>query len=227
MTAIPGSPTSGSAPERTVTGTAAPPNSVPTLMGPSSSVEVPLVADPAPLGLAAFGLTTLVLSVINAGWIGAAAIPAVLSMALPYGGVAQLLAGMWAFRRGNTFAATAFSSFGAFWITFYFFAPQLAAIKPATTEHAILGTYLIAWGIFTAYMFIASLGGTRAVQSVFILLTATYVLLAVGAWAGQDFGVGWTMIGGYLGLATAVAALYTSFADVLNANFKRTILPTN
>ena len=223
--AVSGGPAAGSVPDRSITGSPVSPT-VPTLMGPSSSVEVPLVADPAPLGLAAFGLTTLVLSVINAGWIPAAGIPAVLAMALPYGGAAQALAGMWAFRRGNTFAATAFTSFGAFWITFYFLAPQLAAIKPATTEHAILGTYLFAWGIFTAYMFIASLGGAKAVSGVFILLAATFVFLAIGAWAGQAFGSGWTMIGGYLGLATTVVALYTSFADVLNANFKRTILPT-
>ena len=194
------------------------------IMGPATHVDI---ADPAPLGLAAFGLTTLVLSTINAGWIAGAGAPAVLALALPYGGIAQALAGMWAFRRGNTFAATAFTSFGAFWISFFIFAPALATIQPATTAHAILGTYLFAWGIFTAYMFVASLGGTRAVQAVFFFLTLTFIFLAIGGWAGQAFGNGWTMIGGYLGLVTAVVALYTSFADVANANFKRTVLPTD
>ena len=187
----------------------------------------PLVGDPAPLGLAGFGITTLLFSLIKSGILGSGSAGislGVMALALTFGGLAQLLAGMWAFRRGNTFAATAFSSYGAFWISFFIFAPTLATIQPATTAHAILGTYLIAWGIFTAYMFIASLAGTRAVQAVFLLLTATFVLLAIGAWANSTT---WTNIGGYLGLATAVAALYTSFADVLNANFKRVILPTN
>lgn len=226
MTTVPGSPAaSGSVPERTVTGTPTTPGSVTTMMGPSSSVEVPLVGDPAPLGLAGFGITTLVLSVINAGWIAGAAVPVVLALAIPYGGVAQFMAGMWAFRRGNTFAGTAFSSFGAFWISFFLvelFAPQ---IKDAAALSAVLGTYLIAWGIFTAYMFLASLAGAKGVSVVFALLALTFVLLAIGAWTNNPDTV-WTKIGGYAGLATAIVALYVSFADVTNANFKRTVLPT-
>lgn len=226
MTTVPGSPAaSGSVPERTVTGTPMTPGTVPTVMGPSSAIEVPLVADPAPLGLAGFGLTTLVLSVINAGWIAGAAVPAVLALAIPFGGVAQFMAGMWAFRRGNTFAATAFSSYGAFWISFFLlqlFAPQIVSADKAALS-PILGTYLIAWGIFTAYMFLASLAGAKGVSAVFILLTATYVLLAIGAWANSTT---WQNIGGYVGIATAVVALYVSFADVTNANFKRIVLPT-
>jgi succinate-acetate transporter protein len=223
--AISGSQTAGTVPDRSLTGTPMS-QSVPTVTGPSSAVEVPLVADPAPLGLVAFGMTTLVLSAINAGWIATAAIPAVLALAIPFGGGGQLLAGMWAFRRGNTFAATAFTSFGAFWISYFllvqYFLPQ---IKDAHVLTAVLGTYLIAWGIFTAYMFIASLGGSRAVQVVFALLALTFVALAIGAWTNNPTTV-WTTIGGYLGLVTAVAAMYTSFADVTNANFKRKVLPT-
>ena len=225
--AVSGNPTAGAIPDRSLTGTPMAPTTVPTIMGPSSAVEVPLVADPAPLGLAALGMTTLVLSVINAGWIAAAAIPAVLALAIPFGGGGQLLAGMWAFRRGNTFAATAFTSLGAFWISYFLLVQYfLPAIKDPKALSGVLGLYLLAWGIFTAYMFLASLGGTRAVQSVFILLTATFVVLAVGAWTNNPT-TEWTKIGGYLGLATAVAALYASFAGVINANFKRTILPTN
>src|SRR5579859_413219 len=126
--AISGSQTAGTAPDRSLTGTPTV-QSVPTVTGPSSAVEVPLVADPAPLGLVAFGMTTLVLSAINAGWIAATATPAVLALAIPFGGGGQLLAGMWAFRRGNTFAATAFTSFGAFWISYFllvqYFLPQI------------------------------------------------------------------------------------------------------
>jgi len=194
------------------------------VMGP---ITGPDIADPAPLGLAGFGITTMVLSVINAGWIAAAATPVVLSLALPYGGLAQLLAGMWAFRRGNTFAATAFSSFGAFWLSYFLLVNGLAkAVSDPVALSAILGTYLFMWGIFTAYMFVASLGGVRAVQSVFLFLTVTFIFLAIGAWTNNPTTI-WTKIGGYLGIITAILALYTSFADVVNANFKRTVLPTN
>jgi succinate-acetate transporter protein len=193
-------------------------------MGQATQVAI---ADPAPLGLAAFGLTTLCLSAINAGWIGAAATTAVLSLAIPYGGVAQALAGMWAFRRGNTFAATAFTSYGAFWISFYLlvntFIPSVIKAGGTGTADQFLGLYLLAWGIFTTYMMFASLGSARAVQLVFVLLAATFFLLCAGAWSGSAT---WTHVGGYVGIATAVAALYASFADVVNANLRRHILPT-
>jgi len=209
----------------TVTGTQGPMGGQsPTVTGPAATSEIVTVADPAPLGLAAFGITTLLLSVINAGWVGAAATPIVLAVAIPYGGLGQILAGMWAFRRGNTFAATAFTSYGAFWISYFLLVEFAPGIKDATVISPIIGTYLLSWGIFTAYMFLASLAGSRAVQAVFLLLAATFVLLAIGAYATSDT---WTHIGGDFGLATTVAALYASFADVLNANFKRTILPTN
>ncbi|MFN2582191.1 MAG: acetate uptake transporter [Candidatus Dormibacteria bacterium] len=198
-----------------------------TVMGPAATAEVVQVADPAPLGLAGFGLTTMVLSVINAGWIDAAATPVVLSLALPYGGIAQALAGMWAFRRGNTFAATAFTSYGAFWLSYFLLVNGLAkAVSNPVALSAILGTYLFMWGIFTLYMFIASLGGVRAVQGVFLFLTATFMFLAFGAWSNDPTSV-LTKIGGYLGIITAILALYTSFADVTNATLKRTVLPTD
>jgi succinate-acetate transporter protein len=192
-----------------------------------------VIADPAPLGLAGFGITTLMLSSINSGWIGGAAAPlAVLSLAIPFGGAAQALAGMWAFRRGNTFAATAFTSFGAFWISYYllvnFFAGGVAAADGVGSVRALIGLYLFCWGLFTTYMFVASLGSARAVQVVFLLLFITFYALAIGAWTDPaTVGLNtWTHIGGYLGVATAVAALYTSFADVANANLKRTVFPT-
>jgi uncharacterized protein len=197
-----------------------------TVMGPATTLTV---ADPAPLGLAAFGLTTLVLSCINAGWVDKVTEPAVLALAVPFGGGAQLLAGMWAFRRGNTFAATAFSSYGAFWLSFFllvqFYAPRIVAAPGGGVAelNTILGLYLFAWGVFTAYMFLASLAGAKAVQLVFILLALTFFALALGAWEASTT---WTHIGGILGVLTAVAALYTSFADVANASFRRTVLPT-
>jgi len=200
------------------------PVTVPTEMGQATTV---VIGDPAPLGLAAFGLTTLCLSAVNAGWIGAAATTAVLALAIPFGGVGQALAGMWAFRRGNTFAGTAFTSYGAFWISFYllvnnFIGPVAKEGGPGMASQ-FLGLYLFAWGVFTAYMTIASLGSARAVQLVFVLLTATFFLLCAGEWAGSET---WHHAGGYVGIATACAALYASFADVTNANLKRTVLPT-
>jgi len=189
----------------------------------------PAIADPAPLGLAGFGVTTMMLSFINAGIIGIGATVVVLPMAFAYGGLAQLLAGMWAFKRGNTFAATAFTSFGAFWLSYYLLVDVFAAqIKPASDAGPIIGLYLFMWGVFTLYMFIASLAGTKAVMGVFFLLFITFILLALGAWGwGGGGGTGFTHIGGWVGILTAIAALYTSFADVTNATFKRIVLPTN
>ncbi len=186
----------------------------------------PTIGDPAPLGLAGFGITTLLLSLVNAGILPATVTVGVMALALTFGGLAQFVAGMWAFKRGNTFAATAFTSYGAFWFSFYLlvvvFIPQMKGAAPSDIGNFV-GTYLLAWGIFTGYMFIASLAGARAVQLVFVLLTLTFVVLAIGEYATST---GIHNIGGYLGLATAAAALYASFADVANANFKRRVLPT-
>lgn len=187
------------------------------------------IADPAPLGLACFGLTTLCLSVINAGWLDASATPMVLAFALPVGGVTQILAGMWAFRRGTAFPATAFSAYGAFWISFFlliqYFVPAIAATKgaPATAVTGAIGLFLFAWGIFTAYMLVASFAVNKALPVVFTLLAATFFALAIGFWADST---GWHNVGGYLGILTAIGALYVSFADIVKATFKRDILPT-
>src|ERR1700761_9216053 len=161
-----------------------------------------LPANPAPLGLMGFGLTTLVLSFVNANIVGGgpATFPIVLGMALAFGGTAQLLAGMWEFRNGNTFGAVAFSSFGAFWISFFFLVSfDLAKIAP-TEVNSALGLYLWAWAIFTAYMTVAALRTTAAVALVFLLLTLTFVFLGIGNSGGH---AGTIHIGGYLGLATA------------------------
>jgi len=179
-------------------------------------------ADPGPLGLAAFALTTFVLSMFNSGLVGEGGEPVVLGVALAYGGLAQLLAGMWEFRTGNTFGAVAFTSFGAFWLSFWALVVFYAGdIPEADAGHAI-GLYLIAWGIFTLYMFIASLRTTGAVALVFALLTITFFLLGIGD-AGAHENV--TKAGGYFGLATAAAAWYASFAAVTNSTFGRTVLP--
>jgi succinate-acetate transporter protein len=179
-------------------------------------------ADPGPLGLAAFAMTTFVLSMFNANFVGSGGEPVVFGLAFAYGGITQLLAGMWEFRTGNTFGAVAFSSFGAFWISLFVFEVFFAGSIPASDLGHAAGLYLWAWAIFTTYMFIASLRTTGAVALVFVLLAITFVLLAIGASGNHTTITHW---GGYLGLATAAAAWYASFAAVTNATFGRTVLP--
>jgi uncharacterized protein len=179
-------------------------------------------ADPGPLGLAGFALTTFVLSMFNADLISKAGEPVVLGLALAYGGLAQVLAGMWEFRTGNTFGAVAFSSFGAFWLSYWAFVTFFAGeIPPAHVGDAV-GLYLIAWGIFTAYMFVASLRTTAAIATVFFLLAVTFFLLGIGN-AGENDGL--VEVGGWFGLATAAAAWYASFAAVVNSTFGRAVMP--
>jgi uncharacterized protein len=178
-------------------------------------------ANPAPLGLAAFAMTTFVLSMFNANLVDEKGTPVVLGLALAYGGIVQLVAGIWEFRTGNTFGAVAFCSYGAFWISFWalevFYAKQIGG----NVGHAV-GVYLWAWAIFTAYMTVAALRVNVAVLAVFGLLTATFVLLAIGAVGPHATVTHW---GGYVGLATAAAAWYASFAVVTNSTFGRTVLP--
>jgi succinate-acetate transporter protein len=178
-------------------------------------------ANPAPLGLAAFAMTTFVLSMFNANLVDEKGTPVVLGLALVYGGIVQLLAGMWEFRGGNTFGAVAFSSYGAFWISFWALEVFYAKSIGGNVGHAV-GVYLWAWAIFTAYMTVCALRVSGAVLLVFALLTATYILLAIGAVGPHATVTHW---GGYVGLATAAAAWYASFAAVLNSTFDRTILP--
>jgi hypothetical protein len=188
-------------------------------------------ADPGPLGLTAFATTTFVLSMINTGLVGggvATASGVVIGLALAYGGIAQFAAGLWEFRTGNTFGATAFCSFGAFWISFYILLHIGASAIPKAELFSAVGLYLWAWGIFTAYMFVASLRTTGAVALVFLLLTITFIVLGIGnsALSGtHSLTNGTIKLGGWIGLATAVAAWYASFAGVLNTTWGRTVLP--
>jgi succinate-acetate transporter protein len=192
---------------------------------PTKGVEGPPVgwkpADPGPLGLAAFAMTTFVLSMFNSNLVNPKGIAVVLGLALAYGGIVQLLAGMWEFRTGNTFGAVAFCSFGAFWISFWALNVFYAKGITGNAGHAV-GVYLWAWAIFTAYMTVAALRTSVAVLAVFVLLTITFVLLAIGS-VGANESV--THLGGYLGLATAAAAWYASFAAVINSTFGRVIAP--
>ncbi len=178
-------------------------------------------ADPGPLGLGAFAMTTFVLSMFNSNLVDAKGLPVVLGLALAYGGLVQLIAGIWEFRTGNTFGAVAFCSFGAFWISFWALNAFYAKDITGNAGHAV-GVYLWAWAIFTAYMTVAALRVSGAVLLVFVLLSITFVLLAIGASGAHESVTHW---GGYLGLATAAAAWYASFAAVTNSTFGRTVLP--
>src|SRR4051794_39980610 len=177
------------------------------------------VADPAALGLAGFAMTTFVLSLANAGWIAGAG-SAVLGLALFYGGIAQLLAGMWEFVKGNTFGAVAFSSYGAFWLAFWWLLTNPEAAKAAGS--AGVGAFLLAWTIFTAFMTIGAVKSSRVVLLVFIALTLTFLLLTIGEFASSQVA---SHIGGYLGLITALLAWYGAAASVINSTWKRTVLP--
>ena len=191
-------------------------------------------ADPGPLGLAGFAGTTFVLSLVNAGLVGVqhgapggGLLPLVAGVAIAYGGIAQFLAGIWEFRTGNTFGAVAFCSYGAFWISFYFIVHS-AAENTGSVLFSGLGLYLWMWGIFTTYMFVASLRTTGAVALVFLLLAITFIILGIGnsALAGTTNVTNGTIkLGGYLGIATALAAWYASFAAVINSTFGRILLP--
>jgi uncharacterized protein len=190
-------------------------------------------ADPGPLGLAAFAGTTFMLSLINSGLVGTQKVPGggllpmVAGLALAYGGIAQLLAGIWEFRTGNTFGAVAFCSYGAFWISFFFIV-QSVGKNVGSEVFSGLGLYLWMWGIFTAYMFIASLRTTGAVALVFLLLAITFIILGIGnsSLAGGTAATNGTIkLGGYIGIITALAAWYASFAAVVNSTFGRVLAP--
>jgi uncharacterized protein len=185
-------------------------------------------ADPGPLGLACFALTTFVLSMFNAGLLNEAGEPVVYGLALMYGGIAQVLAGMWEFRTGNTFGAVAFTSYGAFWLSFWawrqFDRPGVLEEGGAEDVTNAAALFLFAWGIFTLYMLVSSLRTNTVLVVVFTLLTITFFLLAIGDFGG-DRNEDIHKAGGYFGLATAAAAWYGSFAGVANATFGRVILP--
>ena len=195
-----------------------------TPVAPAPAVSI---ADPGPLGLAGFAMTTFVLSAFNTNVLNPSMEAAVLPLALFYGGIGQLLAGMWEFRKGNTFGATAFSSFGAFWLAFYWLITYDAAkLAPAADAHKAVGLFLLSWAIFTAYMTIAAMRTSGAVLAVFVALVITFVLLTIGAFATGQSGKDWTHIGGWFGFLTAILAWYASFAGVTNATFAKTVVPT-
>lgn len=176
------------------------------------------LANPAPLGLTGFALTTWMLSMVNVGWFTGAAVPLVLASAFAYGGTAQFFAGLMEMAKGNTFGFVAFCSYGAFWWTFALFVHFFAAGVPAP----FVGWWLLMWGVFTFYMWIASLALNRAVMLIFLALWITFALLGFGDLLGIP---ALHPLGGYMGLVTAVLAFYLAAAEVINETHGKTVLP--
>jgi succinate-acetate transporter protein len=183
---------------------------------------VPIIADPAPLGLTAFAVTLFVFSMFNAGLLNRSGEPIVLGLALAYGGVAQLLAGMWEFRRGNTFGAVAFGSYGAFWLSYWLLEQFFAGRIPGAERASAIALFYVSWAIVTALLWIASTRTTAVVSLMLFLLTLTYLMLGIGD-AGTHSEL--IKIGGWFGLASAATALYAAFASVINSTVERTLLP--
>jgi len=182
-------------------------------------------ANPAPLGLAGFGLTTVVLSSINAGLLKGDAgnlTAVVVPLAFAYGGIAQIIAGILEFKNGNTFGTVAFTSYGLFWWWYAFLLWTVGAgwLKPPAAN--AVGLTLLVWGVFTLYMWIATFRASLGVWSIFLFLWITFFLLAA---ADLGMGAEWRTTGGWVGLATGVDALYVSFAEVTNATFNKNVIP--
>ncbi|TDW29737.1 acetate uptake transporter [Cryobacterium psychrophilum] len=177
------------------------------------------IADPAALGLGAFALTTFVLSLANSGLIPTAG-AAVIGLAVFYGGIAQFAAGMWEFIKGNTFGATAFTSYGAFWLAFWWLLthPETEAAAGA----AGIGAFLLAWTLFTVYMTIAAARTNVMLLSLFIAATLTFLGLTIGAFSGS---AAIHQLAGWIGIATALIAWYGSAAVAVNSTWKRAVFP--
>jgi hypothetical protein len=174
------------------------------------------LANPAPLGLTGFALTTWMLSMVNAGWFTGDSVPMVLASAFAFGGTAQFFAGLMEMPRGNTFGFVAFCAYGAFWWTFALFVEFFKA--PA----AFVGWWLLMWGLFTFYMWIGTLALNRALQWIFLVLWVTFALLGFG----DLFGIAvLKTAGGYGGLITALLAFYLAAAEIINETHGRTVLP--
>lgn len=194
------------------------PKQAPTLDG---AAGINVVADPAPLGLGAFAATTFALSIVNTGVVSANIRPVVLPLMLMYGGIAQVLAGMWEFRNNrNTFGAVAFTSYGAFWLSLWALSTQITI--PAAQRPQALGVFLLVWTIFTFYMWLGTFRLNWALLAVFTALLVTFILLVIGEWGSRETIV---KIGGWAGIVTAVFAWYTAAAGVVNHTFKRSVVP--
>jgi len=177
--------------------------------------------NPAPLGLLGFGMTTVLLNLHNAGFYDLNSM--ILAMGICYGGLAQIIAGIMEWRKGNTFAMTAFVSYGLFWLSLVALIVLTKLGWGATSNDTAMAAYLAMWGIFTAVMFIGTLRLHIAGQVVFGSLTILFFLLAIGDFTGA--GAGFKHFTGYEGIFCGFSAIYAGLAQVLNELYGKTILP--
>jgi succinate-acetate transporter protein len=179
-------------------------------------------ANPAPLGLFGFGMTTILLNLHNAGFFPVNS--AILGMGIFFGGIAQVIAGIMEFRLGNTFGFTAFTAYGFFWLTLValWLLPLTGLSLAQRPDELAMGWYLAVWGIFTLALTIGTLRANRALQYVFVSLTVLFFLLAVRDWTGSAL-IG--KIAGYEGLFCGASAVYLAAAEIINAQLGRDILP--
>ena len=175
-------------------------------------------ANPAPLGLMGFGMTTVLLNLSNLGLFGMSSM--ILAMGIFYGGIAQIIAGVMEFRKGNTFGTIAFTSYGSFWLTLVFLILYPIGNAEFAPDNAGMAAYLFMWGLFTFIMFFGTLKATRALQTVFLSLAILFFLLA----AARAFP-GLLIIAGAEGVLCGFSAFYLSLAEVLNEAHGRVILP--
>ena len=178
--------------------------------------------NPAPLGLMGFGITTILLNFVNAGLLDSNAMGVILPMGIFYGGVAQIVAGLLEAKKGNTFGATAFTSYGLFWLSFVALniMPRMGLFGTASPK--AIGVYLTLWGIFTLLMSLATFRTNRMLQIVFFSLTALFFILALADLTGHNLI---KTIGGYEGIFCGSCAVYLAIAEIINETYKRTVLP--
>ena len=179
-----------------------------------------ITGNPAPLGLLGFGMTTVLLNVHNAGFFALSTM--ILAMGIFYGGIAQVIAGIMEWKKGNTFATTAFISYGFFWLTLValILLPQMGlGVAADSTSMAV---FLFMWGLFTLVMFIGTLKLNRALQFVFGSLTILFFLLTIGDITGSALI---KQIAGYEGIICGLSAIYAAMAQVLNEVYGRTVAP--
>jgi succinate-acetate transporter protein len=178
------------------------------------------LANPAPLGLMGFGMTTVLLNIHNAGFFPISSM--ILAMGIFYGGMAQIFAGIMEFKKGNTFGTTAFTSYGLFWISLVALLVFPKIGWSTSTPSAFLAWYLFLWGLFTFFMWLATFGTNRALQFVFLSLTILFWLLAIKDWTGSEI-IG--KIAGWEGIACGFSAIYLAMAQVMNESRRKIILP--
>jgi succinate-acetate transporter protein len=179
------------------------------------------LANPAPLGLMGFGMTTVLLNIHNAGLFEISAV--IMAMGIFYGGMAQIIAGCMEFKKGNTFGTTAFTSYGAFWLTLVFLIYFNGKFGLPSNPVGFMACYLFMWGLFTFFMWIGTWTANRGLQVVFLSLTILFWMLAARdayGWTGT-----WAVVTGWEGIFCGASAIYCAMAQVLNENFKKVILP--